>query len=146
VAAARPFADRAALDRAMEEAFDRLTPEALGEAVRRHPRLGESAPRGQVGDREQGWSKGEQATLAATSTDAGKLAERNAAYEKAFGWVFLLCATGLTEAQVLAALESRMTNVPDQELAIAAEELRKIATLRIDKLLERTPRTEGGAG
>jgi 2-oxo-4-hydroxy-4-carboxy-5-ureidoimidazoline decarboxylase len=62
------------------------------------------------------------------------LAEANAAYERRFGHVFLLCATGLNARAMLDALARRVGNEPAEELAIAAAEQRKITRLRLAKL------------
>jgi 2-oxo-4-hydroxy-4-carboxy-5-ureidoimidazoline decarboxylase len=59
----------------------------------------------------------------------------NREYEERFGHVFLICATGLSAGEVLAALRSRLGNDPDTEAKIVREELRKITTLRLRKLL-----------
>jgi OHCU decarboxylase len=63
------------------------------------------------------------------------LADHNATYEQRFGHVFLICATGLTADQMLAALTERLDNDADTEHANAAEEQRKITRLRLEKLL-----------
>ena len=59
----------------------------------------------------------------------------NQEYEAKFGHVFLICATGKTAEEMLAALEQRKINSLDQEILIAAGEQAKIAQLRISKLL-----------
>ncbi len=47
-----------------------------------------------------------------------------------------MCATGRSAAEMLALLEARLHNDPQTELAIAAEEQRRIMQLRLAKLLE----------
>ena len=47
-----------------------------------------------------------------------------------------MCATGKTAAEMLALLEARMDNDPDEELAVAAAEQMKITELRLHKLLD----------
>ena len=49
--------------------------------------------------------------------------------------MFLVCATGKTAEEMLADLEWRMKNDADAELAVAAEEQRKITRLRLIKWL-----------
>jgi 2-oxo-4-hydroxy-4-carboxy-5-ureidoimidazoline decarboxylase len=61
------------------------------------------------------------------------LAAGNRAYEGRFGQVFLLCATGLTSQQILANLEQRLRNDPATESAVVADELRRIALVRLEK-------------
>jgi 2-oxo-4-hydroxy-4-carboxy-5-ureidoimidazoline decarboxylase len=59
----------------------------------------------------------------------------NAAYEERFGHVFLICATGLTADQMLAALRGRLGNDAATEREIVRAELLKITHLRLAKLL-----------
>jgi 2-oxo-4-hydroxy-4-carboxy-5-ureidoimidazoline decarboxylase len=63
------------------------------------------------------------------------LASGNDEYERRFGHTFILCATGLDAAQMLAALEQRMTNDAATERDATARELHKITRLRLEKLL-----------
>ena len=49
--------------------------------------------------------------------------------------MFLICATGLSGSQMLAALRERLSNDPDTERAVATAELRKITVLRVRKAL-----------
>jgi 2-oxo-4-hydroxy-4-carboxy-5-ureidoimidazoline decarboxylase len=74
--------------------------------------------------------------VAGASVDTmAALAVGNKAYEERFGQVFLICATGLSAADMLAALRTRLRNDPDTEAKIVREELRKITGLRLRKLL-----------
>ena len=63
------------------------------------------------------------------------LAEGNRRYEERFGHVFLISAAGRTADEILAALRERMRNDPGTEVAVAASELRKIARLRLERML-----------
>ena len=63
------------------------------------------------------------------------LAAGNTAYEKKFGFIFIVCATGKSAAEMLALLQERLPNSREQELANAAEEQRKIFHIRLEKLL-----------
>ena len=83
------------------------------------------------------WSTGEQAGI----TGAGEatleaLAKGNRDYKERFGHVFLVCATGKTAEEMLALLEERIDNPPENELRIAAGEQAKVTQLRLKKLLE----------
>ena len=70
-----------------------------------------------------------------------RLADANRDYEARFGYIFIVCATGKTAAEMLALLERRLRHDAGDELAIAAEEQRKITRLRLMKLLEPEPDT-----
>jgi 2-oxo-4-hydroxy-4-carboxy-5-ureidoimidazoline decarboxylase len=96
-----------------------------------HPRIGERAAGSGT---EAGWSRQEQ-SAAATGDDAlrERLRAGNAEYERRFGHVFLICATGLSAEQVVGALRERMGNDIDDEREVVRGELRKIADLRLAK-------------
>ncbi|WP_309094529.1 2-oxo-4-hydroxy-4-carboxy-5-ureidoimidazoline decarboxylase [Streptomyces sp.] len=59
----------------------------------------------------------------------------HAAYEARFGHVFVICLDGLSPSQVLdrilEAIRSRLTNDPEEERAVTAEELRRLAKGRL---------------
>lgn len=81
------------------------------------------------------WSAGEQAgMMGADEATLQALADGNRAYEARFGHIFLICATGLDAATMLARLRERMHNAPEAELRIAAGEQAKITALRLAKL------------
>jgi 2-oxo-4-hydroxy-4-carboxy-5-ureidoimidazoline decarboxylase len=69
------------------------------------------------------------------ASQADRLAAANAAYEDRFGHIYLVCATGLSGAEMLDNLSSRMDNPPDVELRVVNDELAKIAALRLQKLI-----------
>jgi 2-oxo-4-hydroxy-4-carboxy-5-ureidoimidazoline decarboxylase len=104
------------------------------DALAAHPRIGERAA---GGGREARWSRGEQsASATADRRVTAELAEGNRAYERRFGHVFLVCASGLPAGQVLAALRRRLRNDPATEREVVREQLRKIVRLRLAKLAE----------
>jgi 2-oxo-4-hydroxy-4-carboxy-5-ureidoimidazoline decarboxylase len=59
----------------------------------------------------------------------------NEAYEKKFGWIFIVCATGKSADEMLALLRQRINNDHDTELRTAAAEQLKITNLRLEKLI-----------
>jgi 2-oxo-4-hydroxy-4-carboxy-5-ureidoimidazoline decarboxylase len=72
---------------------------------------------------------------AAERAALAELATLNRAYEDRFGYVFLVCATGKGLPEILETVRSRLQNAPEDELTVAAGELRRIARLRLEKLL-----------
>jgi OHCU decarboxylase len=136
MAALRPYRDADALFAAGDRVWHELGPDAWREAFHGHPRIGERAaatPTDPTGER---WSAEEQAGMShADDALRAQLATVQRAYEARFGHIFLICATGRTAADMLAALHGRLGNDPDTELRIAAEEQRKITRLRLEKLL-----------
>src|SRR6478735_4045285 len=99
-------------------------------ALARHPRIGEKAT-GDAGD--VALSASEQAGVA--DADTAALAAGNLAYEQRFGYIYLICASGLSGAQMVAALRARLTHDDEQERLVVMEELRKIAALRLAKAI-----------
>ena len=63
------------------------------------------------------------------------LANANREYERRFGYIYIVCASGRTAGELLATATERLRNDPDVELAVAADEQRKITRLRLEKLL-----------
>ncbi len=130
----RPFADRAAVHQAADRAFTTLRDNDWLEAFSHHPRIGDiqSLRMKYAGNRE--WSAGEQSGVAATTeATLNELAAGNGAYEHKFGFIFIVCATGKTASEMLALLNTRLTNDRDTEIKNAAIEQQKITHLRIDK-------------
>jgi 2-oxo-4-hydroxy-4-carboxy-5-ureidoimidazoline decarboxylase len=135
IVAGRPYRDRAAIVAAADASARALTWAGVEKALAAHPRIGERA----AGDaRAAGWSRREQSAVAGGADDAtnAALAAANRAYEGRFGRVFLIFASGKTPAEILAAARERMANDEATERAIVAEELRKIALLRLERLLD----------
>ena len=129
VAAGRPYADLAALQRAADEVWLGLGPEDWLEAFAAHPRIGEG------GGASADWSRQEQAGVGGSADVQQRLARANAEYEARFGHVFLISAAGRDADEVLAALTDRLGNDPATELRVAAEEHRRITRLRLERLM-----------
>ena len=120
----RPYLSLHAVETAISAVFASLTWDDVLEAMAEHPR---------IGARAAGQSAAEQAGVADSSR--AELAAGNAAYEERFGHVFLICATGLSGEQMLAALRERLQNNESSERRVATAELRKITVLRARKAL-----------
>ncbi|GAA0511562.1 2-oxo-4-hydroxy-4-carboxy-5-ureidoimidazoline decarboxylase [Paractinoplanes deccanensis] len=132
VLAHRPYRDRAAILAAADQASRALSWEGVLTSLAAHPRIGERA----AGDsREAVWSRSEQSAAAETSGKA-ELIEVNKAYEEKFGHVFLIFASGRGQQEIVAAARERLGNDPETERAIVSDELRKIARLRLERLLD----------
>ena len=159
---ARPFASRDAMLRASDDAWRNMAPGDIDAAIAHHPRIGEVPAATGGNSRAAEWSRGEQSGVAnptiaardgigntaATGASSGAvavagganavaaaLAQGNQDYEQRFGHRFIVCASGLSADAILAQLHARLANDPRTEQAVTSEELRKITTLRLDKLL-----------
>jgi 2-oxo-4-hydroxy-4-carboxy-5-ureidoimidazoline decarboxylase len=131
VAAGMPYSSVDELRAAGAAAAATVTWPEVAAALDRHPRIGErTAAAAQTGT-EAGWSRSEQAGV--QISEAEQLSAGNAAYEQRFGWIFLICASGLSGTEILAALRRRLTADPEQEKPVVIGELRRIAELRLAK-------------
>lgn len=134
--ARRPFASVDAMMNAADEVSARLSPDQWLAAFAHHPRIGEHRAAASVSDAAQQWSEGEQrAASVADSGEQEELREGQRLYEMRFGYIFIICASGRSAPEILAALRARLGNDPDTELRVAAEEQRKITRLRLEKLV-----------
>jgi OHCU decarboxylase len=119
------------LDEAIEtgdRCWQELGPADWLEAFEHHPRIGE---------RVTGAEASEQAgAQSANDSVKSQLLEVNREYEQRFGHIYIVCATGKTADELLAIARSRLTSDPAKELRVAADELRKIMHLRMEKLFE----------
>jgi OHCU decarboxylase len=131
MSARRPFQTRDQLFAAADEVWLSLEGADWLEAFSHHPRIGERAG---------GWARDEQAgTRGAAANTMRALADGNHEYERKFGHVFLVCATGKSADEMLAQLRRRIDNEPATELRVAAAEQAKITRLRFEKLLSTSP-------
>jgi 2-oxo-4-hydroxy-4-carboxy-5-ureidoimidazoline decarboxylase len=128
----RPYPDLDSLLATADAAARRFTGSDVGRALAAHPRIGERAHRAGP---EAGWSRQEQSGVDGDAATRQALADGNRAYEQRFGRVFLICATGLSGAEILASLQRRLAHDEETEAAVVAEELRAIALLRLRRAL-----------
>jgi 2-oxo-4-hydroxy-4-carboxy-5-ureidoimidazoline decarboxylase len=133
MAAARPFCAYSVMQEKADAIWRSLTRSDWLEAFAAHPQIGQSLdPRA---DPSVVWADQEQAGMrSAAGNIRDALAVANSEYHARFGFIFIVCASGKTGEQLLAIVEQRLQNPPDVELAIAAEEQRKITELRLNRL------------
>lgn len=117
----RPYPDLDALLAASDEAAYDLPPADLAEALACEP-LRPAIPR--------------QGTYTAAHT---ALRAAHAAYESRFGHVFVICLDDVPPTQaldhLLAGIRARLAGEPEEERALAAEEMRKLARGRLTRLV-----------
>ncbi|GID92743.1 2-oxo-4-hydroxy-4-carboxy-5-ureidoimidazoline decarboxylase [Amorphoplanes digitatis] len=135
VVARRPYPSRAAAMAAADAAARDLSWDEVLLGLSAHPRIGERA---QGDSKEAAWSRREQSAAASSADDETRaaLTAANHAYEDRFGHVFLIFASGRTQEEILAAALARIGNDEETERAVVAGELRKIALLRLERLLD----------
>jgi 2-oxo-4-hydroxy-4-carboxy-5-ureidoimidazoline decarboxylase len=138
----RPFGSATNARKRADEIWNGLAPEDWLEAFSHHPRIGERAAAVKQNARGSAWSSEEQSGMGAASGDVkADLARVNEDYERRFGFIYIVCASGKSAADLLAIAQSRLGNAPDTELRVAAEEQRKIMQLRLSKLLDQAEKT-----
>jgi 2-oxo-4-hydroxy-4-carboxy-5-ureidoimidazoline decarboxylase len=131
--AKRPYGELAGLTAVADETLRGLDDSEVDRALQAHPRIGD---RPQGASTEANWSRSEQSGVGTDPAVREALAEGNRRYEERFGRVFLICATGLSAEQLLGSLRTRLSHDDVTEAAVVHEELRKIALLRLSKVVE----------
>jgi len=132
---ARPFVSKETLMATAEEHWWALAEADWRKAFEQHPKIGDiDSLRAKYAD-TKAWASTEQSGVAdASEAIFAGLATGNTQYEHKFGYIFIVCATGKSAAEMLAILQSRLPNDPATELRIAANEQLKITKLRLAKL------------
>ena len=134
VASGRPFASADEIIARSDAAVAGLAQADLEQALAGHPRIGDRSRAGAAA-----WSRQEQAGVAAADQAIVRaLADDNEAYERRFGHIYLVCATGRSGAELLALLRERLRNDTAGEWDVVRRELGKINRIRLRKLLEAT--------
>jgi 2-oxo-4-hydroxy-4-carboxy-5-ureidoimidazoline decarboxylase len=126
----RPYASAGEILARSDDATAGLAPADLEQALAGHPRIGAGAAADERSRREQAGVLGaDPATMAA-------LADGNEAYERRFGHIYLVCATGRGASELLALLRQRLGNDPGAEWGVVRRELGQINRIRLRRLLE----------
>ena len=107
------------------------------EAFTHHPKIGDIESLKKKFAATANWAAGEQSAAATASQQTLEaLAKGNDDYEKKFGYIFIVCATGKSAEEMLEILLARLSNNKEEEINIAAAEQNKITHIRLNKLLE----------
>jgi 2-oxo-4-hydroxy-4-carboxy-5-ureidoimidazoline decarboxylase len=131
-----PFASAGALYEAAERTWHNLTEADWREAFAHHPKIGDVGALREKFASTAAWAAGEQGAVRQASQETLEaLAAGNAAYEQKFGYIFIVCATGKSAAEMLALLQARLPHAPSREIHVAMAEQAKITRLRLEKLL-----------
>ena len=134
----RPFHSEEELLNTAEALWAKCALPDFLEAFSHHPRIG-----GNIQSlREKykstaAWASQEQKGVQGASEEVLEaLSSGNTEYEKKFGFVFLICATGRSASEMLDALQKRIVNSKTQEIENAKNEQAKITQIRLKKMLE----------
>jgi 2-oxo-4-hydroxy-4-carboxy-5-ureidoimidazoline decarboxylase len=106
------------------------------EAFSSHPKIGGKKAASAVSQQSKAWSGQEQASIQQAAEETlQELAQLNEEYEKKFGYIYIVCATGKSSEEMANILKTRLMNAPDDELIAAATEQAKITELRLRKMI-----------
>jgi 2-oxo-4-hydroxy-4-carboxy-5-ureidoimidazoline decarboxylase len=135
--AAPPLEDLVDLVETAEEKWWECSETDWLEAFEHHPKIGDINSLKKKYANTVGWASNEQSGVnAAPDEILNALAKGNDDYEKKFGYIFIVCATGKSATQMLEILQSRLPNNAEEEIQTAADEQLKITKLRLEKLFE----------
>lgn len=105
------------------------------EAFSHHPKIGDQTVSDKKHTSTTEWAQQEQSAVKdAEQNILSDLSKANLIYEKKFGYIFIICATGKTAIEMLDLFTKRLNNELEEELIIAINEQNKITHLRINKL------------
>lgn len=124
----RPFESPETLHEHAQATWDSLSVSDWLQAFSKHPKIGEQSGSQWSTQEQREASKGGSEVLEA-------IRDMNVQYARRFGYIFIICATGRSAAEVRASLEERLNNDSEIELQVAGAEQAKIMRLRLDKLL-----------
>lgn len=103
--------------------------------VRAHPELAGKAAIDRTLTAESASEQASAGLDRLTEAEFDRFHALNAAYAARFGFPFVVCVRLTDKAGILAAMEARLNNDPQTELAIALAEIGKIVRLRLEDLL-----------
>ena len=131
----RPFGSRESLVGAARDEWFALGRSDWLEAFSHHPKIGDRESLRRRFARTAHLSEREQAGVDGASEDVLEaLAAGNREYERRFGYIFIVCASGKSAEEMLGLLRERLPNPPDTEIRVAAGEQAKITELRLMRL------------
>jgi len=126
--AQRPFQTKAELLDAGDRVWLTMAEADQLEAFAAHPRIGEAG--------KSPFSQAEQrAALDARADVKQRLAELNAAYDRKFGFIFIVFASGKSPEEIVEMLETRLNNDRQSEIRNAAAEQMKITRRRLENMI-----------
>ena len=131
--ARRPYTSTEQLLALADEEWLACGPQDYLDAFACHPRIGEDlAALRQRFQSTASLSSREQAGIGtASEATLQALRDANAEYFERYGFIFIICATGKSADEMLAALRQRLHNDASVELGIAAREHAAITRIRL---------------
>lgn len=135
--AARPYSDIAHMEKYAALAWEACDKADMLEAFTAHPMIGDVDSLRKKFANTKLIAAGEQAgTSQASEATLLALKKANQTYLDKHGFIFIICATGLSAEAMLTALNERLPHTTDEEIQLAAREQLKITQLRIIKAID----------
>ncbi|WP_240725098.1 2-oxo-4-hydroxy-4-carboxy-5-ureidoimidazoline decarboxylase [Mangrovimicrobium sediminis] len=139
VAAQRPFADLAALHDCAAQVWETMGEAEWLEAFAGHPRIGDLSV---LRDKYSTASREQGQVAAADEAVLQELMQLNRDYEARHGFIFIVCASGKSAAEMRDLLRERLPHSTQEELRTGAAEQAKITALRLDRAFATDPEQE----
>ena len=134
--AARPFISLEQCHETALSVWAGLGEQDFLQAFEGHPKIGDVTSLREKYGHTKKLASGEQSSVDEASEEViQNLSAGNTAYEVKNGFIFIVCATGKSAAEMLELLNQRLPNEREVELKNAAAEQAKITAIRIDKLI-----------
>ena len=135
----RPFRSHLNVMQLAQGFWASMTEEDYLQAFDGHPMIGDMSTLKAKYANTSELAQNEQSGTAHASEDTLRaLYEANHLYLEKNGFIFIICASGLSAHTMLKALQARLKNSRQQEIEIAAKQQIKITLLRINKGLSAT--------
>jgi 2-oxo-4-hydroxy-4-carboxy-5-ureidoimidazoline decarboxylase len=134
--AARPFISLEQCHEVALSVWAGLGEQDFLQAFEGHPKIGDVTSLREKYAHTKKLASGEQSSVDEASEEViQNLSNGNTAYEEKNGFIFIVCATGKSAAEMLELLNERLPNNRAEELKNAAAEQAKITAIRINKLI-----------
>lgn len=131
-----PFNTKEEIFNNAEKVWYSLNKEDWLEAFSQHPKIGDINSLTEKFYSTKELAGNEQAGVNNASIETlTEFAKLNDEYEKKFGYIFIVCASGKSADEMLHIIKERIKNNSETEIKIAMEEQNKITKLRLEKLI-----------
>ncbi len=131
-----PFVSKNEIMEASEKIWNSLNEKDWLEAFSHHPKIGDINSLKEKFSRTKKIAEDEQSGVSEASDETlQELSKLNEEYERKFGYIFIICASGKSADEMLMIIKERIKNDSEKEIKIAAGEQNKITKLRLEKLL-----------
>ncbi len=131
-----PFKSNDEMLKKAEEVWHSLDETDWLEAFSHHPKIGDLNSLKEKHTDTKHFAQKEQSGMDdAAPAVIKELVKCNQEYEKKFGYIFIVCATGKSADEMLAVIKKRIKNDSQSEIKNAMAEQNKITKLRMEKLL-----------